>query len=114
LIQCADSFIYVVSALGVTGQRDTVNDQLPALVSRIRAKTDVPLAVGFGVSTREHFQIVGREADGVVIGSQIVKIANSVPKGERAAALEKYCALVSGRDEVVEKAANGVAALSGL
>jgi len=74
LAQVADSFIYVVSKLGVTGASSTVNVELPNLVSRIRRHTDLPLAVGFGVSNREQFQAVGAHADGVVIGSKIITV----------------------------------------
>jgi len=74
LAQVADSFIYVLSKLGVTGASSTVNVELPNLVSRIRRHTNLPLAVGFGVSTREQFQSVGAYADGVVIGSKIVTV----------------------------------------
>jgi len=78
LVAVADSFIYVVSTLGVTGARDTVNNELPALLTNIREFTKIPLAVGFGVSNRDHFVHVGKIAEGVVIGSQIIKtIANS-------------------------------------
>lgn len=110
LVSCADTFIYVVSALGVTGAREKVNEELPALIERVRKQTDLPLAVGFGVTTKEHFDTVGKVADGVVIGSQIIKVANSVPSGERTAALEKYCSMVCGRDEI-SKTGNGIAQL---
>lgn len=111
LVACGDSFIYVISALGVTGARDQVSSELPALLKRVRNQTNLPLAVGFGVTTREHFATVGANADGVVIGSQIIKVIKSAEKASRVEALEKYCAMVSGRDEpVAEKAANGDAA----
>ena len=50
----ATGFIYVVSVSGVTGARATVNNDLPAFLARIRAHTDLPLVVGFGISKREH------------------------------------------------------------
>jgi tryptophan synthase len=80
LAQVADSFIYVVSKLGVTGASSTVNVELPNLVSRIRRHTDLPLAVGFGVSNREQFQAVGVHADGVVIGSKIITVLRDAGK----------------------------------
>lgn len=82
LAQVADSFIYVVSKLGVTGASSTVNVELPNLVARIRRHTDLPLAVGFGVSNREQFQAVGAHADGVVIGSKIITVLRDAGKGE--------------------------------
>ncbi|RUO95776.1 tryptophan synthase alpha chain-domain-containing protein [Jimgerdemannia flammicorona] len=60
--------------MGVTGSSDTVNSELPQLVARIREHTSLPLAVGFGVSTREHFKTVAKHANGVVIGSRIVTV----------------------------------------
>lgn len=80
LAQVADSFIYVVSKLGVTGVSSTVNVELPNLVGRIRRHTDLPLAVGFGVSNREQFQAVGAHADGVVIGSKIITVLRDAGK----------------------------------
>ncbi|KAF9305854.1 tryptophan synthetase [Mortierella antarctica] len=95
LAQVADSFIYVVSKLGVTGASSTVNVELPNLVSRIRRHTDLPLAVGFGVSNREQFQAVGVHADGVVIGSKIITVLRDSAPGTRAEAAYKYAKDVS-------------------
>ncbi|KAG0336859.1 tryptophan synthetase [Podila horticola] len=95
LAQVADSFIYVVSKLGVTGASSTVNVELPNLVSRIRRHTDLPLAVGFGVSNREQFQAVGVHADGVVIGSKIITVLRDSAPGTRAEVAYKYAKDVS-------------------
>lgn len=57
----------------MTGGLQAVNEALPALIGRLRRLVGLPLAVGFGVSTREQFETVGRLADGVVIGSQIIR-----------------------------------------
>ncbi|KII89148.1 hypothetical protein PLICRDRAFT_40783 [Plicaturopsis crispa FD-325 SS-3] len=94
LASIADSFIYVVSKMGTTGSTDkgTVNTELPAIISRVRAYTDVPLAVGFGVATREHFETVAEAgADAVVVGSRLVSIMKSAPEGEVASHVETYC-----------------------
>jgi len=99
LAKTATSYIYVMSALGVTGYREKVNSELPHLVSRVRQHTTVPIAVGFGVSTSEHFKIVEKEADGVIIGSKIIKVLNEAKtKEERLANLEKYCKEVCHRE----------------
>jgi tryptophan synthase len=74
LAHFADTFIYVVSRMGITGAQKSLDKELPVLIKRIRRHTQCPLAVGFGVSNREHFQTVGAHADGVVIGSMIVKV----------------------------------------
>ncbi|KAG0225337.1 tryptophan synthetase [Actinomortierella wolfii] len=97
LAQVADSFIYVVSKLGVTGASATVNVELPNLISRIRRHTHLPLAVGFGVSNREQFQAVGAHADGVVIGSRIITVLRDAAPETRAEAAYNYAKDVSDR-----------------
>jgi len=68
-------FIYTVSLLGVTGARASLSDTLKPLVTRLKALTEVPVCVGFGVSTPEHAEeIASTGADGVIIGSKIVKM----------------------------------------
>lgn len=66
-------FVYCVSTTGTTGERDTLAAGIGALVERIRAHTSLPVAVGFGVSTPEQVAEVARLADGVIVGSAIVK-----------------------------------------
>lgn len=66
-------FVYVVSSLGVTGERDEVAAGLAGLVARVRDHTTLPVAVGFGVGTPEQAADVARIADGVVVGSAIVR-----------------------------------------
>ncbi|KAI1104829.1 tryptophan synthetase [Jackrogersella minutella] len=98
LCALADSFIYVVSRMGVTGALGTLNANLPNLLERVKKYSgNKPAAVGFGVSTREHFQSVASIADGVVIGSQIVTTLQKAEPGGGAKAVEEYCAYVSGR-----------------
>ncbi|GAA5900686.1 hypothetical protein JCM8208_000565, partial [Rhodotorula glutinis] len=101
LASIADSFIYVVSKMGTTGASDKVSSSLSSMLDQIRSLLphEIPLAVGFGVATQEHFEEVGRVADGVVIGSQLVQvIKDSVALGPAAAAsaVEAYCQRVSG------------------
>lgn len=100
LCQLADSFIYVVSRQGVTGATGSLSSNIPSLLERVkRCSGDTPLAVGFGVSTRQHFLDVAALSDGVVVGSQIITtIANAQP-GEEAGAVMKYCSELCGRDE---------------
>lgn len=70
----ATGFIYVVSSLGVTGMRSEIKTDLNAILSDIREVTDLPLAVGFGINTPEQASNIGQIADGVIVGSAIVKI----------------------------------------
>jgi tryptophan synthase alpha chain len=68
-------FVYLISRLGVTGARDQLPRELPATVTRLKSATDLPVCVGFGVSTPEQASAVARMADGVVVGSAIVRAA---------------------------------------
>lgn len=105
----ADSFIYVVSRMGVTGATGTLNTKLPELLDRVHQYSGgKPAAVGFGVSTREHFLSVQGIADGVVIGSQIVIELGNAEKGQRAKAVEDYCAQITGRRPGYANNTNGV------
>merc|ERR1711977_449029 len=85
LCKLADSFIYVVSRMGVTGATGSLSTGLPDLLKRVKDYSgNVPAAVGFGVSTREHFLSVAEIADGVVIGSQIIITLAESKAGEGA------------------------------
>lgn len=68
-------FVYLISRMGVTGERDSVSSDLPATVARLRAATTLPICVGFGISTPEQAADVARLADGVIVGSAIVRAA---------------------------------------
>lgn len=68
-------FIYTVSVLGVTGSRDNLSDTVGGVISELKKLTDVPVCVGFGISKPEHAAaVVAAGADGVIIGSKIVKL----------------------------------------
>ena len=66
-------FVYAASTMGVTGTRDTVGSAAADLVARTRVVTDLPVCVGLGVSTREQAAAVARFADGVIVGSALVR-----------------------------------------
>ena len=70
----ASGFIYYVSREGVTGIRDQVAGGIPEAVARIRRHTALPVAVGFGISTRVQVGQVAAHADGVVVGSMLVNV----------------------------------------
>lgn len=72
--KAATGFIYYVSREGVTGVRDQVAANIPEAVARIRQHTALPIAVGFGISTREQVRQAARVADGVVVGSALVNV----------------------------------------
>ena len=73
LCRMASTFLYCVSVTGVTGARESLPEDLERFVERVRAQTDLPLAVGFGISNPDMVQGVANMADGVVVGSAILK-----------------------------------------
>lgn len=97
LCQIADSFVYVVSRMGVTGATGTLSSGLPELLDRVHKYSNVPAAVGFGVSTRQHFIEVSKVAEGVAIGSQIITTLAGAPAGQGARFVEEYCSEISER-----------------
>jgi tryptophan synthase alpha chain len=71
----ARGFVYTVSLTGTTGERDELPPGLAETVERVRASTDLPVAVGFGISTPEQARSVAELADGVIVGSRVVRAA---------------------------------------
>jgi len=69
----AKGFVYCVSSLGVTGVRETFHKNLAEFVNEIHKYTDIPRAIGFGISTSEQVREIGRFCEGVIVGSAIVK-----------------------------------------
>ncbi len=77
--QYSRGFVYLVSRTGVTGEQSSVSASVAPLIARMRAETDLPLAVGFGVSRPEHVAEVGRQADAVVVGSAFMTLIEKNP-----------------------------------
>ncbi len=73
IVSHATGFVYYVSQMGVTGMRERMDERIPSMVEKIRRLTDTPVAVGFGVSTPDHVRDIARFADGVIVGSSIVR-----------------------------------------
>jgi tryptophan synthase alpha chain len=80
-------FVYLVSRMGVTGERAALSDSLGPLVTAMRASTKLPLAAGFGISTPEQAKAVAKIADGVVVGSAVVRL---IEQNAGEAALEGF------------------------
>ncbi len=74
----ASGFVYYVSRTGVTGEREDIDSTVSDMVGRIRRHTDIPVAVGFGISTPEQASVVAGYADGVVVGSAIVRMIGAL------------------------------------
>ena len=70
----AEGFLYIVSSLGVTGTRSTIQTDIASIVEVVRQNTDIPCAIGFGISTPEQASNMAQYADGVIVGSAIVNI----------------------------------------
>ena len=93
-----DGWLYLVSLTGTTGARAEVSAQLTGLVERARAVADLPLLVGFGISTPEHAAEAASLADGIVVGSRAVEVAHE----SGADALQEYVASLRSALDVSE------------
>jgi tryptophan synthase alpha chain len=81
----AQGFLYYIARMGVTGATATLREALPQELAALRAVTDVPIAVGFGISTAEHAAAVASVADGVVVGSALI---DALDRGGKKAAAD--------------------------
>lgn len=79
IVRLASGFLYCVSLTGVTGSRDSLSAGLGAFLGRVRRHTDLPLVVGFGISTAEHVAQVGAMADGAIVGSALLNHIEHLP-----------------------------------
>lgn len=94
-------FVYVVSTVGVTGERQQLPPELERLVASVKKEASVPAAVGFGVATAEQAAAVGELADGVIIGSRLVRAAADAADVESAA--REVRALLEGFAEAIRR-----------
>lgn len=88
IVKDAEGFIYCVSSLGVTGVRSNIRTDIGAMVSLVKKTKDIPCAIGFGISTPQQAADMAKKADGVIVGSAIVKLCakykeDSVPHIEQ-------------------------------
>jgi len=82
---CSSGFLYLISRTGVTGAKHALPDDLPSLLRRARVVTDLPIAVGFGISLPGHVSVLGGLADAAVIGSALVSEIEKAPSIDAAA-----------------------------
>ena len=99
----ASGFVYCVSVAGVTGARDQVSPEAFNLVKRVRNVTKLPIAVGFGVSRREHIEAIGKYANAAVIGSALVNVIEAAPPGEVVAHASRFLEGLRGAPETVSR-----------
>jgi tryptophan synthase len=100
LAAAADAFLYCVSVTGTTGSAAVAVDTLPAFLARVRRHTDLPLGVGFGITTRQDVEAVGRVAEAAIVGTAIVRRVDEAEPGARAEAVRAYVAEMTGRGVV--------------
>jgi tryptophan synthase alpha chain len=87
ICKATTGFVYYVSREGVTGEQASMSDSIQANVAQIKQHTDLPVVVGFGISSADHVQTVAQAADGVVVGSAIVNCVAANP-GDRQAIVD--------------------------
>ena len=98
IAEASSGFLYLISRTGVTGAKDSLPDDLPALLRRARAATDLPIAVGFGISQPGHVSVLGGLADAAVIGSALVAEIESNTKNDASdSAIEQASAALAAR-----------------
>jgi tryptophan synthase alpha chain len=96
---CSKGFLYLISRTGVTGAKDALPDDLPALLRRARSVTQLPIAVGFGISLPGHVSVLGGLADAAVIGSALVS------EIEKASSVEAAASALGERIRALKQAA---------
>ncbi|MCH8802356.1 MAG: tryptophan synthase subunit alpha [Chloroflexi bacterium] len=92
----ASGFIYCISVTGVTGVRDQVSGRSFELLDRVKAHTSLPLAVGFGISSRAHVEAVGKTAEAAVVGSALIKVMLESPREELVERTSRFVAELAG------------------
>ncbi len=93
----ATGFIYCVSLAGVTGARASLPDYLPEFIARVRAKSDLPLVLGFGISKPEHFAGASQLVDGVIVASALIDVLEKAPPAERIDQASAFVRNLTGR-----------------
>jgi tryptophan synthase alpha chain len=93
----AGGFVYCVSVAGVTGARSQLSADLPRFLARVRRCTALPLAVGFGLSRREHIESLAGLADGAVVASALMNLLGETPAPERRRVLQEQVEVLAGR-----------------
>ena len=102
----SSGFLYLISRTGVTGAKDALPDDLPALLRRARKVTNLPIAVGFGISLPGHVSVLGGLADAAVVGSALVsEIENATAANPTAANIDAAAAALAARIRTLKEAA---------
>ena len=96
----SSGFVYCVSIAGVTGARAELPQELPEFLAKVRRCTAIPLAVGFGISRREHVESLNGLAEGVVVGSAFMDVIRTAGALEAPEAVRRYSEVLTGRASV--------------
>src|SRR2546421_563939 len=99
IAKASSGFLYLISRTGVTGAKDQLAEELPALARRVRRVTELPIAVGFGISQPGHVSVLGGLADAAVVGSALVE------EIERATSVEVAADALAARVKLLKGAA---------
>ena len=94
--QAASGFIYCVALTGVTGARTELWPGLPDFLQRVRQQTDLPLVVGFGISTAEHIRQISAYADGAIVASALVNLLDRLPPEQQTEGAAQFVRELSG------------------
>ncbi|MBA2513679.1 MAG: tryptophan synthase subunit alpha, partial [Solirubrobacterales bacterium] len=96
-----EGFVYLVSTVGVTGEREELPPELTDLIETAKDEADVPVAVGFGIATPDQAQAVGGMADGVIVGTRLVRAVADAP--DTGAAADAVSELLRGFRSALEE-----------
>lgn len=100
----SSGFVYCVSLIGITGARPELSPTLAGFVARVRRHTTLPIAVGFGISRREHLEAISGFADAAVVGSALIDIIERAPRSEVASRAQNFVQeLAQGKGRLKER-----------
>jgi tryptophan synthase alpha chain len=101
-------FVYAISRVGITGTQTELATDAEQLVRRLKQFTQLPIALGFGISNAEHVRIVSTFADAAVVGSAVVSLVERTPPAEAAAAVGNFVRSLRGNDSAAHHNANEI------
>jgi tryptophan synthase alpha chain len=99
VVKRANGFIYLIAVTGITGARDQLAAGLSDYIARVRGYTSLPLAIGFGISRREHVVQAQTLADGVVVGTAFLNALEGVPSDELPRSAAAFISMLQGTDQ---------------
>ena len=98
IARCSQGFVYAISRVGITGTQTELAEDAQGLVERLRRFTELPIALGFGVSTAEHVRTVGKFADAAVVGSAIVGLIERTPASDAPQVVGEFVRALRGAE----------------